>query len=149
MSINYNIPYNKVPLKINYIDQELVKASATDEEDYKVPDGKKQHDRYYEIPKLLDGFRMLNAASSDDPEYVYALDVTRQDLKFVLEDDLMLFTRLETLKAGENNLPFSKLGALPYLRKLILPCNEVCCLDLEVEGKFNHLEVCPIDMIDL
>ena len=60
---------------------------------------------------------------------------------FVLEDDLYLFTRLETLKAGENKLPFSKLGAIPHLRKLILSCNEIVCLDLEVEGKFNHLEV--------
>jgi hypothetical protein len=104
-------------------------------------DSEKQNDRYYEIPKLLDGYRLLNSAHAEDPEYVYAVDISRQDLKFVLEDDLTMFTRLETLKAGENRLPFSKFGAIPRLRKLLMPCNEVVFLDLECEGRFDYLEV--------
>lgn len=133
-------------MKVNHIDQELVTENKVTERKSIVPDGERHDDRYYEIPKLLDGFRLLNSASAEDPEYVYSVDVSRQDLKFVLEDDLMMFTRLETLKAGENRLPFSKLGAFPSLRKLILPCNEVVCLDLEVEGRFDYLEVSISDL---
>lgn len=129
-------------MKINHVDQELVTVSSANEvKKSSTPDGEKHNDRYFEIPKLLDGFRVLNSAQSEDPEFVYSADISGQDLKFVLEDDLMLFTRLETLKAGENRLPFCKLGAIPSLRKLILPCNEIVCIDLEVEGRFDYLEV--------
>ena len=142
MSARYNIPYNKVPLKINTIDQELkTDDHSTIDQNTTITDGGKHNDKYYEIPKLLDGFRLLNSALSEDPDYVYSVDISRQDLKFVLEDDLKMFTRLETLKAGENKLTFSKLGAIPSLRKLVIPCNEILFLDLEVEGRFDYLEV--------
>ena len=147
MTMKYNIPYNKVPMKINPIDQELVTEHiVTDDKKSITPDGEKHNNRYFEIPKLLDGFRLLNSAQSEDPEFVYSVDISGQDLKFVLEDDLMMYTRLETLKAGENRLPFSKLGAIPSLRKLILPCNELVCLDLEIEGRFDYLEVSISDI---
>jgi hypothetical protein len=141
MSIKYSIPYNKVSMEINPIDQELmIETSATEQKSITL-DSEKQNDRYFEIPKLLDGYRLLNSAHAEDPDYVYAVDISRQDLKFVLEDDLKMFTRLETLKAGENTLSFSKLGAIPSLRKLIMPCNDVVFLDLEFEGRFDYLEV--------
>jgi hypothetical protein len=147
--MKYSIPYNKVPLKINPIDQELVTEPCVTEKKSSAQDSEKHDEGYYEVPKLLDGFRILNSAFADDPEYVYAADISRQDLKYVLEDDLSMFTRLETLKAGENRLPFSKLGAIPTLRKLELPCNEVVCLDLEVEGRFLYLEVSISDIVNL
>jgi Leucine-rich repeat (LRR) protein len=60
---------------------------------------------------------------------------------FVVEDDLSLFQNLETLKASENALPFARLGVLPALKKLVLSCNGITSLDLDVEGKFKKLEV--------
>jgi hypothetical protein len=54
---------------------------------------------------------------------------------------MTIFARLHTLKAGENHLPMAKLGNLPILRKLSLPCNEIDDLDLDMEGKFKNLEV--------
>jgi hypothetical protein len=80
-------------------------------------------------------------APADDPEDVYSLDISGLDLRFILEDDLTMFNKLQILKAGENTLPFARLGLLPRLRKLILPCNDICSLDLEVEGRFSYLEV--------
>jgi Leucine-rich repeat (LRR) protein len=60
---------------------------------------------------------------------------------FVVEDDLSLFQNLETLKGSENALPFARLGILPALKKLVLSCNGITSLDLDVEGKFKKLEV--------
>ena len=81
-------------------------------------------------------------APAEDPETVYSLDVTGLELSFVLEDDLVMFTKLQILKCGENQLPFARIGLLPSLRKLIMPCNDIGSLDLEVEGRFVALEVC-------
>lgn len=97
--------------------------------------------KYEEIPNLLDGFRMLNRAPAHDPHLVYAIDVSSQELMFVVEDDLSLFRSLETLKASENALPFARLGVLPVLKKLVLSCNGVTSLDLDVDGRFQKLEV--------
>ncbi len=69
------------------------------------------------------------------------MDVSGQELKFVLEDDLSMFTKLQILKAGENQLPFARLGMIPNIRKLIMPCNDVTSLDLELEGRYEGLEV--------
>ncbi|KAI9204488.1 uncharacterized protein BJ171DRAFT_107322 [Polychytrium aggregatum] len=100
----------------------------------------KSNGKYLEIPNLLDGFFMLNKAPADDPEEVYSLDVCAMDLSYVIEDDLSLFRNLHTLKAGENKLPVSRLGGLPSLKELIVPCNNVSDLDLESGGKFPLLE---------
>ncbi|KAJ3038166.1 X-ray radiation resistance-associated protein 1 [Rhizophlyctis rosea] len=96
--------------------------------------------KYVEIPHVLDGFLILNQAPAEDPLDVYSLDITSRDVHFVIEDDLSLFTNLHTLKAGENHLPFARLGALPGLRELHLPCNGVTDLDLECEGRFEDVE---------
>jgi Leucine-rich repeat (LRR) protein len=69
------------------------------------------------------------------------LDLSGQNLKYVLEDDLSMFSKLQILRAGENQLPFARLGVLPSLRKLIFPCNGLTSLDLDVEGRFSSLEV--------
>ncbi|KAL5040158.1 hypothetical protein RTP6_007204 [Batrachochytrium dendrobatidis] len=101
---------------------------------------RKVNGKYEEIPNLLDGFRMLNRAPATDPEFVYSLDLSSQQLIYVVEDDLTLFTKLHTLRAGENSLPFARLGTLPSLKTLLLPCNGVTSLDLESESKFQKLE---------
>ncbi|KAJ3175720.1 X-ray radiation resistance-associated protein 1 [Irineochytrium annulatum] len=96
--------------------------------------------KYSEVPHLLDGFFILNKAPADDPDDVYLLDVSNHNLRFVIEDDLSLFTKLHTMRAGENLLPMAKLGALPNLKSLSIPFNDIKDLDLEVEGKFAGLE---------
>ncbi|KAJ3154860.1 X-ray radiation resistance-associated protein 1 [Geranomyces michiganensis] len=104
----------------------------------------KRKGKYVEIPQVLDGFFMLNKAPADDPENVYLLDITGENLCLVIEDDLTMFTNLQTLRCGENSLPFAKLGVLPGLRKLAIPCNGLTDLDLEVEGRYlclEHLDV--------
>ncbi|TPX72153.1 hypothetical protein SpCBS45565_g00525 [Spizellomyces sp. 'palustris'] len=97
---------------------------------------RKRRGKYIEIPHVLDGFFMLNKAPADDPENVYHLDVSSHQLRHVIEDDLTMFTNLASLQCGENELPFAKLGVLPELRRLVMPCNSVQDLDLEVEGRF-------------
>ncbi|KAJ3333020.1 X-ray radiation resistance-associated protein 1 [Blyttiomyces sp. JEL0837] len=104
------------------------------------PPLRKRNGKYAEVPHLMDGFLMLNMAYADDPEDIYMLDVSNLALRFVIEDDLILFTRLHTLRAGENMLPMAKLGNLPDLRRLYLPFNQMSDLDLELEGKFLLLE---------
>ena len=52
-----------------------------------------------------------------------------------------MFTKLQILKAGENQLPFARLGLIPNIRKLLIPCNDVTSLDLELEGRYEGLEV--------
>ncbi|KAJ3295840.1 X-ray radiation resistance-associated protein 1 [Borealophlyctis nickersoniae] len=101
---------------------------------------RKRAGKYVEIPHVLDGFLMLNKAPAEDPEEVYSLDISGCDLRYVIEDDLSLFVNLHTLKAGENCLPFARLGVLSALKHLILPCNGVTGLDLDVEGRFRLLE---------
>ncbi|KAJ3164132.1 X-ray radiation resistance-associated protein 1 [Geranomyces variabilis] len=104
----------------------------------------KRKGKYVEIPQVLDGFFMLNKAPADDPDNVYLLDITGENLCLVIEDDLTMFTNLQTLRCGENSLPFAKLGVLPGLRKLAIPCNGLTDLDLEVEGRYlclEHLDV--------
>ncbi|KAJ3321966.1 hypothetical protein HDV06_003719 [Boothiomyces sp. JEL0866] len=96
--------------------------------------------KYTEIPHLLDGFRMLNQAPAEDPDQVFALDLSRKSLEFVIEDDMTMFTNLHTLMVGENALPFARLGLLPALRKLNFSCNGLKSLDLEVDGRFQSLE---------
>ncbi|KAJ3021463.1 X-ray radiation resistance-associated protein 1 [Thoreauomyces humboldtii] len=100
----------------------------------------KRRGKYVEIPQVLDGFFMLNKAPADDPDHVYLLDITGENLCLVIEDDLTMFTNLQTLRCGENSLPFAKLGVLPGLRQLTMPCNGITDLDLEVEGRFLRLE---------
>ena len=78
---------------------------------------------------------------AEAPDDIYSLDITGKNLKFVLEDDLSMFTKLQVLKAGENALPLARLGVLPNLRRLIFPCNGVTCLDLDLDGRFKTLEV--------
>ncbi|KND00885.1 uncharacterized protein SPPG_09165, partial [Spizellomyces punctatus DAOM BR117] len=97
---------------------------------------RKRRGKYIEIPHVLDGFFMLNKAPADDPDNVYHLDVSSHQLRHVIEDDLTMFTNLASLQCGENELPFAKLGVLPGLRRLVMPCNGVQDLDLEVEGRF-------------
>ncbi|KAJ3168694.1 X-ray radiation resistance-associated protein 1 [Geranomyces variabilis] len=104
----------------------------------------KRKGKYVEIPQVLDGFFMLNKAPADDPDNVYLLDITGENLCLVIEDDLTMFANLQTLRCGENSLPFAKLGVLPGLRKLAIPCNGLTDLDLEVEGRYlclEHLDV--------
>ncbi|KAJ3187862.1 hypothetical protein HDU85_006255 [Gaertneriomyces sp. JEL0708] len=96
--------------------------------------------KYVEIPHVLDGFLMLNAARADDPDAVWRLDISNRDLRFVIEDDLTMFTNLNVLICGENTLPFAKLGVLPALRTLTMPCNQVTDMDLEVDERFTNLE---------
>ncbi|KAI8903805.1 hypothetical protein EDD86DRAFT_173575, partial [Gorgonomyces haynaldii] len=86
----------------------------------------------------------LNRAPAEDPSQVYSLDITGQELMFVVEDDLLLFDKLQTLKASENALPFARIGVLPDLRKLIMSCNGITSLDLDVHGKFMNLEYLDI-----
>lgn len=102
--------------------------------------GNLPYGKYEEIPNLLDGFRILNNAPAHDPDHAFSIDVSSQELMFVVEDDLTQFRNLETLKASENALPFARLGVLPSLKKLVLSCNGVTSLDLDVEGKFEKLE---------
>ncbi|KAI8848794.1 hypothetical protein BC829DRAFT_473664 [Chytridium lagenaria] len=101
---------------------------------------KRTKDKYEEVPHVLDGFFLLNKAPAEDPDDVYVLDASNQQLKYVIEDDLSLFTKLHTLRAGENALPMARLGALPGLRSLHLPFNKIRHLDLEIEGRFPILE---------
>ncbi|KAI8920315.1 hypothetical protein DFJ77DRAFT_452154, partial [Powellomyces hirtus] len=101
----------------------------------------KRKGKYVEIPQVLDGFFMLNKAPADDPDHVYLLDITGENLCLVIEDDLTMFTNLQTLRCGENSLPFAKLGVFPGLRRLAIPCNGITDLDLEVEGRYLVLEV--------
>jgi hypothetical protein len=75
-----------------------------------------------------------------DPEKVYSLDLSQLDLEFVIEEDLPIFSNLNTLDASENVLPFARLGLLPALKKLNFSCNALKSLDLDVEGKFQKLE---------
>ncbi|KAH6563287.1 hypothetical protein BASA60_010764 [Batrachochytrium salamandrivorans] len=103
------------------------------------PTIRKTRGKYEEVPHLLDGFRMLNYAPATDPELAYSLDISSQQLMYVVEDDLSLFTKLHTLRAGENTLPFARLGTLPALKTLILPCNKISSLDLEADGRFSNL----------
>lgn len=158
---SYAIPYGKVPLKVSNgpVDEALAgiasaveKARRGDQMDAPPPQitddqeseyaSKMNNGKYYEIPHLLDGFRMLNVgAPAEDPEEVYSLDISGMNLSFVLEDDLSLFTKLQILKAGENHLTLAKFGGLPNLRKLIMPCNDVTTLDLEVCDQFESLQV--------
>ncbi|KAI8620649.1 hypothetical protein BC830DRAFT_470620 [Chytriomyces sp. MP71] len=71
---------------------------------------------------------------------VFILDVTNNSLRFVVPEELALFVNIHTFRAGENLLPFAKLGALPNLRRLYLPFNEISDMDLEVDGLFSLLE---------
>ncbi|KAI8892224.1 hypothetical protein BC833DRAFT_612361 [Globomyces pollinis-pini] len=106
------------------------------------PTVEKCNGKYTEIPHLLDGFRMLNAAGvSEDPEQVYALDLSRKMLEYVIEDDMLMFVNLKSLDVSENSLPFARLGILPALKKLNFSCNGLKLLDLEVDGRFTKLEV--------
>ncbi|KAJ3271183.1 hypothetical protein HDV01_006972 [Terramyces sp. JEL0728] len=100
----------------------------------------KENGKYTEIPHLLDGFRMLNQAPAEDPDQVYALDLSRKCLEYVIEDDMTMFINLHTLIVAENALPFARLGQLPALRKLNFSCNGLKSLDLEVDGRFQSLE---------
>ncbi|KAJ3118137.1 X-ray radiation resistance-associated protein 1 [Phlyctochytrium bullatum] len=97
-------------------------------------------EKYAEVPHVLDGFFLLNKAPAEDPDDVYVLDGANHQLRYVIEDDLSLFTKLHTLRVGENNLPMARLGALPALKSLHLPLNGIKDLDLDLEGKFPWLE---------
>ncbi|KAJ1547242.1 X-ray radiation resistance-associated protein 1, partial [Cladochytrium tenue] len=102
---------------------------------------KRRNGKYIEVPQLLDGFRLLNSAQASDPDDVYFADVTNQDLRYVVEDDLTMFGRLHTLRAGENpGLPLARVGALPALARLASPMCAVKDLDLDCEGRFEKLE---------
>ncbi|KAJ3346131.1 X-ray radiation resistance-associated protein 1 [Kappamyces sp. JEL0680] len=93
-----------------------------------------------EIPHLLDGSKMLNLASTEDPQDVYSLNLSKCDLEFVIEPDLLLFSNLHSLDVSENALPFARLGILPGLKRLNFSCNGLTSLDLEVDGRFQSLE---------
>ncbi|KAI8811066.1 hypothetical protein BJ742DRAFT_867253 [Cladochytrium replicatum] len=106
--------------------------------------------KFIEIPHVIDGFFMLNHGHAEDPDSVYVLDISGRtkengvrfpELRYVIEDDLSMFTKLHTLHAGEHRLPMARLGSLPALRRLSLPCNDIRDLDLDLDGKFPLLEV--------
>ncbi|KAJ3387102.1 X-ray radiation resistance-associated protein 1 [Lobulomyces angularis] len=99
-----------------------------------------EFDKYFEVKNLLDGFLILNHGCTDYPEEVYTVDLTGLDLESVIEEDLELFTKLHSFKAGDNKLNFEKLGAFPNLRTLILPLNNIDYLDFYVSLKFPLLE---------
>ncbi|KAJ3408256.1 hypothetical protein HDU80_006296 [Chytriomyces hyalinus] len=99
-----------------------------------------RHKRGIQVPFMLDGVVMLHKANVSEPLDVFLLDISNSSLRFVIPDELSLFTNLHTLRAGENVLPFAKLGAISSLRKLSLPFNEISDLDLEVDGLFLLLE---------
>ncbi|KAJ3238469.1 hypothetical protein HDU81_007738 [Chytriomyces hyalinus] len=99
-----------------------------------------RHKRGIQVPFMLDGVVMLHKANVTEPLDVFLLDISNSSLRFVIPDELSLFTNLHTLRAGENVLPFAKLGAISSLRKLSLPFNEISDLDLEVDGLFLLLE---------
>lgn len=82
----------------------------------------------------------MNRAAAADPENVFAIDLPRNGLLYVIEDDITMFTNLHTLNVSENSLPFAKLGLLPSLKKLNFSYNNLSFLDLEVEGRFKVLE---------
>ncbi|KAJ3224114.1 hypothetical protein HK099_000225 [Clydaea vesicula] len=99
-----------------------------------------EFDKYFEVKNLLDGFLILNHGCTDYPEEVYTVDLTGLDLESIIEEDLELFTKLHSFKAGDNKLNFEKLGAFPNLRTLILPLNNIDYLDFYVSLKFPLLE---------
>jgi hypothetical protein len=94
------------------------------------------------VPHLLDTNLLLHKAPAQDPSDVYIADISSTDLWYVIPEDLIHFVSLHTLKAGDNKLPFARLGGLPRLQRLYMPFNQVADLDLDVEGKFTSLEVC-------
>lgn len=82
----------------------------------------------------------MNQASVENPSEVFALNLSKCELEFIIEEDLELFSNLQTLDVSENALPFAKLGHLPSLKKLNFSCNGLKSLDLEVDGRYLTLE---------
>jgi Leucine-rich repeat (LRR) protein len=126
--------------KVNQIPKSSTKDTIQSEIDSDLLAIKGKNGKYTEIPHLLDGFRMLNWAQAEDPEEVYVLNLSGQELELVIEEDIAMFRNLHTLNASENALPLSKLGPLTNLKRLVFSCNGVETLDLELDGKFNNLE---------
>ena len=73
--------------------------------------------------RVLDGFLLLNACQAEFPDECHSADITGVGANAVADEDLVFFTRLASLDAGENALTLAPLGALPRLKKLRLPCN--------------------------
>lgn len=70
---------------------------------------------------------------------MYRVNLSNQNLTYVVESDLAVFNNLETLNVSENKLNFARLGALPGLKRLIMSLNDVKSLDLDVSGRFMNL----------
>ena len=96
--------------------------------------------KFIEIPHLLDGFLILNNAQTDDPKKVISLNLSRKNLKFVVEEDLLMFENLDSLDLSENDVPFARIGIFPRLTKLNLSCNKIKGIDLDVDGRFLQLK---------
>ncbi|ORY36015.1 RNI-like protein [Rhizoclosmatium globosum] len=116
----------------------LLEASSTADE--RVKRLMRRASKNLVVPHVLDGVAMLAKANVIHPADVYVLNVANSQLRFVVPEDLSLFENVHTFHGGENLLPFAKLGALPSLRRLSLPFNEISDLDLEVDGLFPLLE---------
>ncbi|CCW62698.1 unnamed protein product [Phytomonas sp. EM1] len=77
---------------------------------------------------VLDGFFILNAAGTDNPEAVEAVTLQCSYLTNSVPEDLSFFTKLVFLDVSENSLNVEDLVALTSLETLHIACNKISSL---------------------
>ncbi|CCW70531.1 unnamed protein product [Phytomonas sp. Hart1] len=77
---------------------------------------------------VLDGFFLLNAAGTENPETVEAVNLQCSYLTSSIPEDLSYFTKLVFLDVSENSLNVEDLLALTSLETLHIACNRISSL---------------------
>jgi len=94
--------------------------------------------------RLLDGFLLLAAGGSSQPEGVVTVNLSSLQIVDVAEEDLAFFGHLDRLDVSDNQLGYEhildQLNRVPRLSTLNLACNSISALQVQ-QGMLRHLEV--------
>mmetsp|Transcript_72944 Transcript_72944/g.128838 ORF Transcript_72944/g.128838 Transcript_72944/m.128838 type:complete len:598 (-) Transcript_72944:178-1971(-) len=94
--------------------------------------------------RLLDGFLLLAAGGSSQPDGVVTVNLSSLQIVDVAEEDLAFFGHLDRLDVSDNQLGYDhildQLSRVPRLSTLNLACNSISALQVQ-QGMLRHLEV--------
>ena len=86
--------------------------------------------------RTLDGFRLLEATQSSEPEDVVEAYLTNLQYDTVVAEDMAYFTNLEFIDAGENCLHLGDFAMSASLQELHLHCNAMNNLNIKPVNEY-------------
>jgi len=93
--------------------------------------------------RLLDGFLLLAAGGSSQPEDVHSVNLSSLQIADVAQEDLNFFGHLDSLDVSDNQLSdeaiLEHFARLPRLTRLLLSCNSISSLQVPLNS-FRILE---------